>query len=85
MIYRVTVRTTGSVQPRSGGTFWQRDVRYCGTSLEEARVVYLREVAADRGGSYGNPCRTTDIEQFESEPDDIGNETAAEVETADEE
>lgn len=78
MIYRVTVRTTDSVQP--SGTFWSRSVIYCGTSLEDARVEYLRSIATDHGGSYGNRSRDTAIEEFESEPEDIESVDADAVE-----
>lgn len=79
MIYRVTVKTTGSLQPGTGATFWQRDVVYCGTDLEAARVEFLRNRATDHGGSYGNRCRTTEIEEFESEPDEIDSEESETV------
>lgn len=82
MIYRVIVKTTGSLQPGYGSTFWNKDVVYCGTELEEARVAYLREEAMDYGGGYGNRCRETVIEQFESDPDEIDDTTAAEVDVA---
>lgn len=68
-VYRVMVRTTGSLQPR--GTFWQNQVVYCGPSLRDARVAYLREEAADYGGSYGNRARVTVIEAHAAAPDDI--------------
>lgn len=68
-IYRVLVRTTGSLQPR--WTSWQNRVVYCGPSLRDARVAYLREEAADYGGSYGNMARQTLIEEHAAEPDDI--------------
>ena len=77
MIYRVTVRTTNSLQPLS--TFWNADVVYCGTSLEDARVEYLRARASDYG-SYGNRAKETVIEQLESEPEDIDSEESEEVE-----
>jgi hypothetical protein len=73
-IYRVIVRTTGSRQP--SGTFWERSAKYCGPSLRDARVVYLREEADDYGGGYGNRCRETYIERFAAEPDDIEDMTA---------
>lgn len=80
VIYRVTIRTTGSVQPGRGATFWQSEVIHCGTDLEEARVAYLRSRPEDYGGSYGNKARETVIEQFESEPEEIDSEACAEVE-----
>lgn len=69
MIYRVMVRTTGSMQPSA--TFWRYTVLYCGTSLEDARIAYLRSEVEDRGGHYGNPAQETIIEQHESEPEEI--------------
>lgn len=80
MIYRVTIRTTGSLQPGSGGTSWQREVIYCGTDLTDARVAYLGSTPADYGSSYGNKCRTTEIEQFEAEPGAIDSEESEPVE-----
>src|SRR5437660_916662 len=49
MIYRVTVKTTGSVQPGSGATFWNREVTYCGTALEcdYDRLAELRDERDD--------------------------------------
>lgn len=70
-IYRVIVKTTGSLQPGRGTTTWERMVVYCGPSLRDARVAYLREEVADYGGSYGNRCRETLIERHDAEPDDI--------------
>lgn len=69
-IYRVTIKTTGSLQP--SGTFWQRETAYCGPSLRDARVAYLREETSDHGGaSYGNSARETVIERFDATPDEI--------------
>ena len=79
MIYRVTVKTTGSVQP-DRSTFWQRDVIYCGTDLEAARVAFLRSKPEDVWRGYGNRCRTTEIEEFESEPDEIDSEESETLE-----
>lgn len=77
MIYRVTVKTTGSLQP--SGTFWNREVVYCGDSLKEARTVYLKEEATDYGGSYGNRSRETIIQAFEEEPEDIDDNTEHDI------
>lgn len=74
-IYRVTVKRTISKQP-GGDTYWTRDVIYCGPSLLDARVAYLREVAMDVSGSYGNPARDTVIEGFAADPDDIDDTTS---------
>lgn len=79
-IYRVVVRTTGSMQPGSGGTFWNRQVAYCGPSLRDARVAYLREEASDYGGGYGNRARETLIEKFDAEPGAIDDATPEAVE-----
>jgi len=74
-IYRVVVSKTGSLQP-TGESHWQKEVVYCGPSLRDARIAYLREVEGDFGGSYGNPSRDTKIEEFEAEPtDEIDDET----------
>lgn len=77
MIYRVTVRKTGSVQPSS--TFWNREVVHCGTDLEAARVEFLRHKGTDYGGSYGNSARETDLEAFESTPDIPDDDSAVNV------
>lgn len=69
-IYRVVVKTTGSLQP-NGNTFWNKEVLYCGTSLESARVAYLGSLPNSCGGSYGNRATETEIVEFESEPEDI--------------
>lgn len=82
MIYRVTVRVTGSLQPGRGSTFWDRTTVYCGTSLEEARVQYLASINDDYGGSFGNRCRETLIEQFQSEPEEIDSTEAEAVDVA---
>lgn len=83
MIYRVTKKTTGSVQPGSGCTFWNRETIYCGTDLEEARVAFLGAKNGEYGGGYGNRACEVEIEQFASEPDDIDDTSAAEVEEID--
>jgi hypothetical protein len=70
MIYRVTVKTTGSYQP-NGTTNWQYNVIYCGNDLEDARIEYLGSEQSDQHCGHGNRCRTTVIEQFDSEPDEI--------------
>ena len=76
-IYRVVVRRAGSLQP--SGTFWRREVLYCGTDLAEARTAYLRSEPEDGGGSYGNPCRETFIRSFDATPDEINDYTASPV------
>lgn len=58
-LYRVLVKTTGSLQPGSGNTFWQTDVLYCGYDRLEAARVYHENKPRDFGGSYGNRCRET--------------------------
>lgn len=83
-IYRVTKKTTGSLQPGSGSTFWNRTVLYCGTDLTEARIAYLASVPTDFGGGYGNRCQTTEIEEFEAEPEEIDSTTGEPVEVDDE-
>lgn len=77
MIYRVTRRTTGSLQP--SGTFWGRDVLYCGTSLEDARVEYLRALPGCAFCGYGNRATEVDIEEFESEPEEPDDTTAIDI------
>jgi hypothetical protein len=69
-VYRVIVKTTDSLRPRRGTTTWSQNVVYCGLSLRDARVAYLREVASDYNESFG-PARVTKIERHEAEPDNI--------------
>jgi hypothetical protein len=76
-IYRVTIKTTNSKQP--SGTFWNREVAYCGPSLRDARVAYLREEASDHGGGYGNRYRETIIEAFDAEPEEIDDREPVEI------
>lgn len=79
-IYRVIVRHTHSLQPGSGATCWSTTVKYCGPSLRDGRIAYLREHAEDYSGSFGNRCRRTSIERFSAEPDVIDDTTAEPVE-----
>ena len=83
MIYRVTIRTTGSNQPGNGDTFWNREVIYCGTDLEAARIEFLRNRPQDHWAGYGNRARSTVIEQFENEPEEIDSEECEDVEVED--
>lgn len=78
-IYRVTARTTGSVQPGRGATFWQREVLYCGTDRSKARVAYHASSPKDYGGSYGNRARETVMEIIEdAETGDAADDTVTE-------
>lgn len=74
-IYRVRVRTTNSLQPGRSGTHWTQDVLYCGPSVRDARVAYLRSEPNDFGGSYGNSTRETIIERLAAEPDALDDAT----------
>lgn len=78
MIYRVTVKTTNSVQP-GNGTFWNTSVAYCGASLEEARIAFLASRPSDYWTGYGNRGRETVIAEFESEPNHIDDESAHDI------
>lgn len=78
MIYRVLVRSTRSLQPDC--TFWEREVLYCGTNLELARIAYLESEPGDFWHGYGNSVRETLIRQFESEPEEIDDTSSAGVE-----
>lgn len=73
MIYRVTIRTTASDQPRGCGASWATKVAYCGTSLTEARIAYLREEPMDYWRGYGNAARETLIERHEEAPEDLSS------------
>jgi hypothetical protein len=83
MIYRVTVKTTGSLQP--SGTFWQSEVVYCGVSLANARIAYLTHRPTDYWYGYGNRVKETVIEQFGEEPEEIDSEEGDIVEVVVEE
>jgi hypothetical protein len=79
MIYRVTVKRTGSVQPGDGATSWQREVIYCGTDREEARVAYHASEPKNYGGSFGNAARDTVMEVIEdAETEDAADDVVAE-------
>jgi len=58
-LYRVMVRTTGSLQPGSGGTTWQSNVLYCGYDRDEAVRVYHESKPGDYWYGYGNRARRT--------------------------
>ena len=82
-IYRVVVKKTSSLQP-NGNTFWNKEVLYCGTNLESARIAYLTSETKDGGGgSYGNQSIKTKIEKFESNPEEIDSVEANELEEED--
>jgi len=68
-IYRVIVKTTSSLQPR--GNLWQQKTVYCGLSLRDARIAYLRNEAEDFSGGFGNQARQTVIEKHDAEPENI--------------
>ena len=54
-LYRVTKRSTRSLQPGGGGaTTWNRETLYCGGDRDEARRVYHDNTCHERGGGYGN-------------------------------
>lgn len=58
-LYRVTVRTTSSLQPDSSTTYWSREVLYCGVSRDEARAAYHCSTPRDFSAGYGNKARET--------------------------
>ena len=61
-LYRVAAKSTGSVQPGSGGTDWSHTVLYCGYDRAEALRTYREGEMGDYGGSHGNPARFTYVE-----------------------
>ena len=69
MIYRVTTRRTGSVQPGEDRTLWDGECRYCGEDQTAARVAFHKNTSADFGGSPGSQCRETIMEG--SDDDDM--------------
>jgi hypothetical protein len=79
-IYRVTVKSTNSIQPSGGDTYWQRRIVYCGTDLTEARTEFLRNESLDCFAGYGNHARETVIEQFDVNKDNISCLDSDEVE-----
>lgn len=70
-LYRVTVKTTNSVQP--GTTFWQTEMIYCGDDRDDARVAYHSESVTDYWRGYGNAARETVVEVI----DDAGTDSFA--------
>jgi hypothetical protein len=77
-LYRVTCRSTQSLQPRGGDTYWQAELVYCGDDATAARIAYHSSRVADRCGSYGNPCRETTWEVLDEPGDDEPGEFASE-------
>lgn len=59
-LYRITARTTSSLQP--GSSFWNTEVLYCGYDRDEARRVFHESEPADNNRSFGNPARETHSE-----------------------
>lgn len=57
-LYRIIVWTTSSLQP-GGGTYWEREVAYCGYDRAEALRVYHTNRPLDYGYGYGNRARKT--------------------------
>lgn len=81
-LYRITVKTTGSLQPGRGQTFWSKEVVYCGYDRDEAVMAYRANETADHGGtgSYGNRCRETVAEELDADAEDA---FTAQMESAD--
>ena len=79
MIFRVSLKTTESLQPGRDNS-WHISVLYCGTNLEEARIAYLASEICDVGGNYGSRARYTLIEYFASEPDEFDTTSTEELE-----
>lgn len=66
-LYRVIVKTTGSLQP--GGdqnSYWNDEVVYCGYDRSEARRAYHANQPRDYWSGYGGPCRRTVGQRKES-------------------
>lgn len=80
-LYRVTRKHTGSRQP--GGTYWTREVVYCGYDREEALRVYHAVEPTDYGGGYGNAAKETIFESLDTseiEDDETGKMEECEIE-----
>lgn len=58
-LYRIMVKTTGSLQPGPRETFWQKNVLYCGYDRAEALRVYHENRPTDYWCGYGNRCQET--------------------------
>lgn len=71
-LYRVIEKTTTSLQP--SGTFWNRNVLYCGYDREEARRVYHEQEPADIYRGYGSTCRETIAQAIEDSGEDFGED-----------
>jgi hypothetical protein len=52
MLYRVILETTSSLQPGSG-TYWEREILYCGPDVRQARIAYHTVKPGEFRG-YGN-------------------------------
>ena len=68
-LYRISVRSTSSLQP-GGGSFWTTAVLYCGYDRDEARREYHNSEPHDDNCSFGRPARETHcvvIEDAETE------------------
>jgi hypothetical protein len=70
IIYRVIVKKTGSKQPN--GTYWAKEVLYCGVSLTDARIAYHTSEPSDFGGDYGNAARETVFQKMKDDTDGAG-------------
>lgn len=64
-IYRVVVENG------TAGRKTTHNVIYCGPSLRDARVAYLREEPQDGDWDRGDVYRRTRIERFAAEPESI--------------
>lgn len=72
-LYRVTVKETRSVQP--SGTFWNREVLYCGYDRDEARQAYHASTPDDFWRGYGSSARETELEVItDAETDDFSDD-----------
>ncbi len=55
-LYRIIRRTTGSLQPGSGATFWTTTVLYCGYDRAAALRVYHEAAPTAYYHGHGSKC-----------------------------
>lgn len=78
-LYRITEKRTGSLQP--SGTFWHREVLYCGYDRDEARQVFHENKPREYWHGYGNKVMEIEAETIEdAQTADFDDDEALEVE-----
>jgi hypothetical protein len=65
MLYRVIVSETDCKQPKHSDTHWRRQVLYCGTNVDEARIAFHASEPQDFSRGAGTAARETDFETLD--------------------